>query len=109
MLHLLGILPLDRRIATMMPNPIFVFAFVIATMYGLGFHVVMGGDARRMVLFVATSWLGFLLGQYIGEQIDLPLLRMGLVQLLPASMGALALLIFAHVLTAEPNTPVSRR
>ncbi len=92
-----------------MPNPIFVFAFVIATMYGLGFHVVMGGDARRMVLFVVTSWLGFLLGQYIGGHIDITLLRIGLVHLLPASLSALALLIFAHVLTAEPNTPVSRR
>ena len=43
-----------------MPNPILIFAFVIATMYGLGFHVIMGGNARRMVLFIVTSWLGFL-------------------------------------------------
>ena len=92
-----------------MPNPIFVFAFVIATMYGLGYHVVMGGDARRMVLFVVTSWLGFLLGQYIGARLDIPLLKIGIIHLLPASIGALALLVFAQMLTAEPTTPVSRR
>ncbi len=92
-----------------MLNPVFIFAFVIATMIGLGFHVVMGGDARRMVLFVFTSWLGFLLGQYIGNYVDISLFKIGIVHLLPASVTALALLIFAHVLTAKPSTPVTRR
>ncbi len=92
-----------------MPNPIYVFAFVIATMYGLGFHVVMGGDARRMVLFIVTSWLGFLLGQYIGGHIEVAFLKIGVVHLLPASVGAIMLLIFAHILTSDPTTPVSRR
>ena len=92
-----------------MPNPIFLFAFVIATMYGLAFHVIMGGGARRMVLFIVTGWLGFLLGQYIGGFLGLTLLKIGVLHLLPASLCAIALLIFAHILTAEPTTPVSRR
>lgn len=92
-----------------MPNPVFIFAFVIATMYGLGFHVVLGGNARRMVLFIVTSWVGFLLGQYVGGYLDIALLRIGVVHLLPASLAAVGLLTFAHVLTAEPTTPVSRR
>ncbi len=92
-----------------MPNPVFIFAFMLATMYGLGFHVLMGGNARRLVLFVATSWLGFLLGQYIGGYLNIALLKIGLVHLLPASIAAAALLIFAHMLTAESRAPVSRR
>ncbi len=92
-----------------MPNPIFVFAFVIATMFGLAFHVIMGGNVRRMVLFIVTGWLGFLLGQYIGGYLGITLFKIGVVHLLPASVGAIALLIFAHILTAEPSTPVSRR
>jgi uncharacterized membrane protein YjjP (DUF1212 family) len=92
-----------------MPNPIFLFAFIIATMFGLAFHVIMGGNARRMVLFIVTSWLGFLLGQYIGGYLGITLFKIGVVHLLPASAGAIGLLIFAHVLTAEPTTPVSRR
>ena len=92
-----------------MPNPVLVFAFIIATMYGLGFHVVLGGDARRMVLFVVTSWVGFLLGQYVGAYLDFSFLRIGVIHLLPASVTAVGLLIFAHVLTADPSTPVSRR
>ena len=92
-----------------MPNPIVIFAFVIATMIGLAFHVIMGGNARRMVLFIVTSWLGFLLGQYIGGYLGIALLKIGVVHLLPASLGAIGLLTFAHILTAEPTTPVSRR
>lgn len=92
-----------------MPDPVFIFAFVIATMYGLGFHVILGGDARRMVLFVVTSWVGFLLGQYIGGYLGIGLLRIGVIHLLPASIAAVGLLIFAHALTAKPSSPVSRR
>ena len=92
-----------------MPNPVVVFAFVIATIYGLGFHVIMGGNARRMVLFVVISWLGFLLGQYVGDYLEITFLKIGVVHLLPASATAVAMLVFAHVLTAEPSTPVSRR
>lgn len=92
-----------------MPNPVFIFAFVIATMYGLGFHVILGGDARRMVLFVVTSWVGFLLGQYIGGYLEASILRIGVIHLLPASITAVGLLIFAHALTAKPTSPVSRR
>ena len=92
-----------------MPSPVFVFGFVLATMYGLAFHVLMGGAARRMVLFVATSWVGFLLGQYIGGFLALDLLRIGILHLLPASASALAFLIFAHVVTKETDSRVTRR
>ncbi len=92
-----------------MPNPVFAFACIIATMYGLGFHIIMGGDARRLVLFVVTSWIGFLLGQYIGGSLQIDLLRIGVVHMLPATIATFALLIFAHILTSEPTTSVSRR
>lgn len=92
-----------------MPNPVFVFGFVLATLYGLGFHIAMGGSARRMVLFVASSWVGFLLGQYLGNFIGIELFRIGIVHLLPATVCAFVFLIFAHVITAETPGRVTRR
>jgi len=92
-----------------MPNPIHLFAFIIATMLGLGFHVLMRGDARRLVLFVVMSWLGFLLGQYVGTLLETDLLTVGMLHLLPATMSSLALMFFAHFLTAEPASAVTRR
>lgn len=78
-------------------------------MYGLGFHVALGGNARRFALFVVTSWVGFLLGQYIGGYLDIAILRIGVIHLLPASVTTVGLLLFAHALTAEPTPPVTRR
>ena len=78
-------------------------------MYGLGVHIIMGGNARRMVLFVVTSWLGFLLGQYVGDYLQIALFRIGVVHFLPASVCAAVLLLFAHVLTSQSINPVSRR
>ena len=92
-----------------MPSPVFAFAFIVATMLGLGFHVIVGGSARRMVLFVLTSWTGFLLGQYIGDIFAIDALKLGLVRLLPASSCALVLLLFARRLTTETEGRVTRR
>ena len=92
-----------------MPSPVFVFGFVVATMYGLGFHVVMGGSARRLVLFVSTSWVGFLLGQYIGGYLAIDPFRIGTVHLLPATICSLAMLLFAHLVTIEKESRVTRR
>ncbi len=92
-----------------MPNPVFAFACIMATMYGLAFYVLTGGDARRLVLFVVTSWVGFLLGQYIGDSFSLDNLRIGTIHLLPATVAAFALLCFAHIVTSRPSTPVTRR
>lgn len=92
-----------------MPNPVLIFAFIIATMYGLGFHLLMGGNARRLALFVVMGWLGFWLGQYIGAAFEINLFKIGLVRLLPATLTALVLLVFAHLLTSGPSGPASRR
>ena len=62
-----------------------------------------------MVLFVATSWVGFLLGQYIGDFIRIDLFRIGIVHLLPATVCALVFLIFAHLITVETPGRVTRR
>ena len=92
-----------------MPSSVFAFAFVLATMYGLGFHVFMGGSARRMVLFVVTSWIGFLLGQYIGDFLLISIFRIGIVHLLPATLASFAFLVFAHLITTETEGRVTRR
>ena len=93
----------------MMPTPVLTFAFILATMYGLGFHVILGGGPRRLVLFVVTGWLGFGLGDYLGRFFEIALLKIGVLHLLPATAAAFALLIVAHLLTSESKRQVSRR
>lgn len=92
-----------------MPNPVFVFGIVLATMYGLGCHVLLGGSVRRMVLFVISSWVGFLLGQYIGDIIGIELFRLGVLHLLPASVCSFIFLAFTRIITTETQGKVTRR
>ena len=62
-----------------------------------------------MVLFVVTSWVGFLLGQYIGDFLLISIFRIGIVHLLPATLTAFAFLVFAHLITTETEGRVTRR
>lgn len=85
-----------------MPGPSFVFSFILATLYGATFHLVSGGDARRLALFLLAAWLGFALGHAFGEAFSVALLDIGALHMLPATMGAWLALVVARVLTREP-------
>jgi len=92
-----------------MPNPIFIFAFIIATMYGVIFHFLMGGGARRLALFLLTAWGGFLLGHYIGIAFEINIINIGALRLFPATISVFILLIFAHIFTSGRTRQVTRR
>lgn len=92
-----------------MPNPIFTFAFIIATIYGASFHFIMGGSARRLALFLLTGWVGFLLGHYIGVAFEIDIANIGSLHFMSASVSALVLLIFAHIFTSGRSQQVRRR
>jgi uncharacterized membrane protein YjjP (DUF1212 family) len=92
-----------------MPNPIFTFAFMVATMYGAAFHCLMGGGARRLALFVLTGWFGFMIGHYIGVVFDINLFNIGALRFAPATITTIVLLIFAHIFTSGRTRQVTRR
>jgi hypothetical protein len=70
-----------------------VLGFLLATAYGAGFHVLLGGPARRIVLYVLAAWVGFTLGHFIGDFFDITLMTLGAVHLVSASLGAWIALI----------------
>ena len=86
-----------------MPQPSLVFSFILATLYGAAFHFVSGGDARRLALFLLAAWLGFALGQAVGDTLALDLLDIGPLHILPATAGAWLALVVARVLTRQPT------
>jgi hypothetical protein len=65
-----------------------VLGFLLATAYGAGFHVILGGAARRIVLYVLAAWVGFAAGHFVGDLFEIGLLKLGAIQLLSASLGA---------------------
>jgi hypothetical protein len=84
------------------PGPSVVFSFILATLYGAAFHLVSGGDARRLALFLLAAWLGFGLGHVFGETFNVTLMDIGPLHMLTATMGAWLALVVARILTRQP-------
>lgn len=84
-----------------MPDPIFTFAFIIATLIGAVFHLIVGGEARRLALFLLMSWLGFALGHSLGISLDIRLLMIGELRIFPAAGGAIFALFIAYIVTSS--------
>ena len=65
-----------------------VLGFLLATAYGSGFHLLMGGPARRILLYVLTAWLGFAIGHLLGDILNIEVLKLGALHLFTASFGS---------------------
>ena len=71
-----------------------VLGFLLATLYGAGFHLVMGGRPRKIILYLVASWIGFAIGHFVGDFFGIEVLKLGAVHLLTASLGSwIALLL----------------
>ncbi len=82
-------------------SPGFLFSFLLATAYGAGFHLLFGGDLRKLGLYLLAAWMGFALGQWVSAVSDLPLLDVGPVHAFIASLGSWLALVLSHWLGKE--------
>jgi hypothetical protein len=99
----------DEALDSRMPDPVFVFAFIVATLIGAVFHLVVGGAARRLALFLLSAWLGFALGHSLGVSLDIQLLMIGEVRMFSAAVGAMFALFVAFVVTTNRSTQRTTR
>ncbi len=87
-----------------MPSPDATLGFILATLFGATFHLIMGGDARRLALFLLAGWVGFGLGHVLGTILGISILNIGTLRVVSASFGAIVALVVAHFLTSKrPN------
>ncbi len=84
-----------------MPDPIITFGFIVSTLFGAAFHLLVGGDARRLALFLLAGWLGFALGHVLGVSLDVEVLMVGELRMLTASIGAVFALFAAYILLSD--------
>lgn len=80
-----------------------IFGFLLATAYGAGFHVLVGGPARHIPLYLLVAWVGFAIGHFAGDYLNIEWLRLGVVHLLPASLGAWIGLVLSRWLVGEAD------
>lgn len=80
-----------------------VLGFLLATAYGAGFHTLLGGPARRILIYVIASWIGFGAGHFLGDFLNIAILELGAVQLLSASVGAWFALVLSWLLARDED------
>jgi hypothetical protein len=78
-----------------------VLAFLLATAYGAGFHLIMGGPLRHVLVYIVSAWVGFAAGHFLGVFMNLDILDLGAVNLFSASAGAWVALLLAWLLVRE--------
>jgi len=92
-----------------MPDPNFTFAAIIATLCGAIGHLVVGGGARRLTLFILAGWLGFGAGNLLGHSLEIRLFRVGDLNLFTALGGVLFALFLAHIFSSgRPQRPARK-
>jgi hypothetical protein len=91
-----------------MTLPTLLFAFILATLYGAGFHLWQGGNARRLLLYLLAGWLGFALGHFVGEWLGIRLLAVGALNTFTATLGSAVALFAARLLALNESAEASK-
>jgi hypothetical protein len=91
-----------------MTLPTLLFAFILSTLYGAGFHLWQGGGARRLLLYLLAGWLGFALGHGVGEWLGIHLLAVGGLNGFAATLGSVVALGAARLLAINEGAPAKK-
>ncbi len=78
-----------------------VFGFILATLYGAAFHLIFGGNTRRLALYLLAGWLGFALGQVFGSAFGVRVFNIGSINTFAATLGAWLALFITRLLTGK--------
>ncbi len=79
-----------------MVTPSIVFAFVLASVYGLAFYLIFGHGWARLGLYWVSGVLGFFLGNWLASLLGLSLLTVGTVNPIEATVLSWASLFVAR-------------
>lgn len=65
-----------------------VLGFLLSTAFAALFHLLIGGPIRRLILYILFSWIGFTIGHFLGEMLQLDWFKLGPLYLFSASIGS---------------------
>jgi uncharacterized membrane protein YeaQ/YmgE (transglycosylase-associated protein family) len=82
-----------------MSIPTLLLGFIVSTLYGALFHLWRGGNAGRLLLYLVLAWIGFWLGQFIGNYLKLTFDIYGQLHLVIATLGSLIFLAVGYWLS----------
>ena len=76
-----------------MTIPSLIFAFLIASLYGVLYHLIRGGGLGRLLLFLIFGWAGFVLGHLLGVWQGWVLIPIGELNFGMSTLGSLFFLV----------------
>ena len=85
----------------MFPSPQFIFALLLATLVGATYHLIVGGNLRRLVISISGGWFGFMIGQLISLAIQNNAFMVGQISLLYALSGSILSILMIHFISLE--------
>jgi hypothetical protein len=81
-------------------SPAFALAAILSTLYATLFHLWRRGDFRALRTYMFCTWLGFAAGHLFGSLSGLELVRIGHLNVLTGTIGAIMALLIAWSLEA---------
>jgi hypothetical protein len=92
-----------------MTLPALILGFIISTVLGVVFHLLRGGGAGRLLLYLILGWTGFWAGQFLAMRLGWTFVSIGPLRLGTAGIGSLIFLGIGHWLSLvegdKKNTP----
>lgn len=95
-----------------MTIPSLLLAVVIASLYGVLYHLIRGGGLGRLLLFLIFGWAGFALGHLLGVWRDWTFIPVGELNLGLSTLGSLIMLVIGDLVSrrgANGPHPLSDR
>jgi len=75
--------------------PPLILSLIIASAYAAFFNLWQGGSARDLLVYLLACWLGFAIGELVGDFVGLDILMIGEIHILEGTFGSLLLLFLA--------------
>lgn len=76
-------------------SPPLILSLIIASSYAAIFNLWQGGSARDLLIYLAACWLGFAIGELVGDFLGWNILMIGQIHVLEGTVGCLGLLCLA--------------
>jgi hypothetical protein len=81
-------------------SPALALAAILSTLYATLFHLWRRGDLSALRTYLFATWLGFAAGHLLGNLAGLELVRIGHLDVLCGTIGAITALLIAWSLEA---------
>jgi len=82
-----------------MSMPTLFLGLVLSTLYGALFHLWRGGNAGRVFLYLILAWIGFWIGQFLGNLINISFDTLGQLHIVSATLGSIVFLVVGYWLS----------